>query len=85
MNKPTAFNYAEFEALRAAYEKQKEINKEWVDDCEKLQADNATLKADLAAAKKCISDVETYLEMGSGKYAYLVIQGWRGRKEQENE
>ena len=38
------------------------------------------LQKELDAAVKCIDDTETYLEMGSGKYAYGVIRKWRGRE-----
>lgn len=48
--KPIAFNYAEYEKLQAAYEKQKGIIKELLDVFKKLLAVNDTLEADLAAA-----------------------------------
>jgi uncharacterized protein (UPF0335 family) len=51
---------------------------------ERLQVENATLKAERDAAVRCISDIETYLELGTGKFAYKAIQAWRGVKTKES-
>lgn len=50
---------------------------------ESQQVRLAETQQQLQAAAKCIYDVETYLELGSGKYAYGVIQHWRGPQEAE--
>lgn len=58
---------------------------------ERLEIELAALRAQLdqtrqemEAAVKCISDVETYLNLGSPKYINLTINEWRGRKEGGN-
>lgn len=45
-----------------------------------LLAENERLQAALQAAEKCIYDTETYLDLGSGKYAYKAIKEYRSKK-----
>lgn len=44
----------------------------------------ASVTAERDAAVKCITDVETYMELGSGKFAYKTVQNWRRAKEEAN-
>lgn len=45
-----------------------------------LRADRDRLQAELDAAKKCIYDVQTYLDLGSAKYIAATIKQWRGKE-----
>lgn len=44
------------------------------------EADRDRLQAELDAAKKCINDVQTYLDLGSAKYIAATIKQWRGKE-----
>lgn len=89
--KPIAFNYAEYEKLQAAYEKQKGIIKELLDVFKKLIAVNDTLEADLAAAVEDMKVIAKRSQRSNcdmcnkqgciGCYVERELE-WRGRKEQ---
>jgi hypothetical protein len=65
----------------------KGFNPEWqamlsaVDLIKSLQSQLAESQRREQAAVKCIDDIETYLELGSGKFAYNTIKKWRGTKD----
>lgn len=43
-------------------------------------AEKNRLQAELDAAKKCVNDVQTYLDLGSAKYIAATIKQWRGKE-----
>jgi hypothetical protein len=48
---------------------------------QQLESDIKKLTEERDAADKCINDIEIYLDLGSGRFAYRTIKSWRGRSE----
>jgi len=69
------------EMLRAAAKTIEQLNDFQNSQCRILLERLEESRRKEQVAVKCINDVETYLDLGSGKYAYRVIQKWRGPQE----
>lgn len=88
---------AEYDLLRAEVARLRDENErlalckhECKIDCllaeyNKQSEENERLRAENEAAKKCIEDVWTYLELGSAKFIAKTIKEWRKERAEKGE
>lgn len=71
-------------AAQDRFEKGLPVDGIWITTIPKLLDHIDRLLAERDTAKKCINDIETYLELGYAKFIKITIDKWRGVKVKES-